>query len=209
MLSSIDVVIAGLASNGAAALRNLSRQGYSVVGISHDATEVGCYSQHGTKLILPDPMSNEDDWVRCLLEAFGNGENRPVLIPTSDRYVLAIDSAAARLRGRFRFHGFGTGLRSTLTSKKLTFELAESHGFPTPRTIFVDDKRQLEDFAKSLNSHVLIKPEFSLDWRSQEAERVVGRAKVICATSVESIIDAYERIRPICPSGLNHLKYGV
>jgi predicted ATP-grasp superfamily ATP-dependent carboligase len=192
-----QVLVAGLWVNGSAVLRNLAGKGYQVCGISHDIGEMGIRSRHGSKVICPDPNTDLDDWVGALAWVAEQCEEKPVFIPTTDRYVVALDRAASELQDKLRYHGFGNGLRTSLTSKRSTFELAEKYQLAMPATIFVETGQQLRHFWRQLKAPVLIKPEFSMDWRTPAAWSTIGRSKAIIAESEQELIDLYDRIKPV------------
>jgi predicted ATP-grasp superfamily ATP-dependent carboligase len=191
------VIVAGLSWNGAALMRNLSRKGYGVCAISYSDQEPGMHSRYGAKVICPDPRLDHEGWVRAVIEIARWCDQRPLMIPVSDIYVMALDRAAEELRPHIRFHGFGDGLRARLTSKRSTFEMAAEHDFPAPKTIYVEDRDQLRRHWQRVQAPVLIKPEFSKHWRTPAALAALGGQKAIIANSEQELMDLYDRVRPL------------
>jgi len=190
-----DVIVGGLYLNGATVIRRLATRGFKVCGLSHKPDAVGFASRHGWKAVCPNPAHDLDAWVAFLEDAARACAKRPVLLPTSDEWVVALDRVADRLRDRFRFAGFGDGLHTALTSKRTTFELAERHAFPMPRTAFVSSREQLLRFAATVNTRMLLKPEFPADWRSGQAAQALGGRKVAVAESGAELVAAYDAVR--------------
>jgi predicted ATP-grasp superfamily ATP-dependent carboligase len=191
------VLVAGLSWNGAGLLRNLSRKGYQVCGIALSNDEPGLFSRYGAKAVCPDPRLDQDAWVRAVIELARRCDQRPLMIPVSDIYVMALDRAAEELRPHIRFHGFGDGLRTHLTSKRSTFEMAAEHDFPAPDTIYVEDRDQLRRQWQRVQAPILIKPEFSKHWRTPAALAALGGQKAIIANSEQELVDLYDRVRPL------------
>lgn len=196
----VDVVLAGLYILAHADLRRLSNLGYSVLGLSDDPLELRLRSRHGSKLRCPNPDIDFNGWVAFMEQLGSLCTKKPALIATSDRYVLALDRAADSLRAYFRFHGFGSGLRTQLTSKRMTFTLAEKHRLPAPKTWFVGSRDDLQNCLPKVGGPVLIKPEFSPHWRTREATRVLGAAKAMTADSRQDLVTLYERVADFCPN---------
>ncbi len=190
-------MIAGLWVNGAALLRNLSRKKYMVCGITHSAQSPGLYSGHGSKVICPDPSVDHEGWVRAVIEIAGHCDQKPVIIPLSDAYVLALDRSADELRPYVRFHGFGDGLRTRLTSKRSTFEMAAACNFPSPTTVYIEDSSQLRSLWRQVRAPIVIKPEFSKHWRTPAAVEAIGFQKAIIAESEQELVAVFDRVRPL------------
>jgi predicted ATP-grasp superfamily ATP-dependent carboligase len=195
-----DVIIAGLRLNASADLRRLSSRGYHVLGITHDVTERGCHSRHGEKIVCPSPRENLEEWI-TFMERLGQAcRRRPVLVATTECYVLALDRAAKRLNRYFRFSGFGSGLKTALTSKQRTFELAARHGLSVPKTVPVHCMEDLQEAASVMLFPAVVRPEFSHTWCTPEAEALLGNAKVLAAHNADDAAKLYERIRGVSPS---------
>ena len=191
------VLIAGLHINGAGVLRNLARQGIKTCAFTHDAQSPGLWSRHAVKFLCPDPHSETEQWVEMIKRIAGRCRDKPVILPLSDHYVIALDRVAGQLDDHVHMHGFGSGLRTSLTSKRQTFDLAREHGFPIPKTVFIEDAAHLRDFWTDVGGPVLIKPEFSVDWRTDEARSIIGVVKAITAQSQDELLAVYDKTAPI------------
>jgi predicted ATP-grasp superfamily ATP-dependent carboligase len=154
-------------------------------------------SRHGTKIVCPDPSVDQVGWVRSIIDIARQCKQKPLIIPVSDTYVLALERTADELRDHVKFHGFGAGLRARLTSKRSTFEMAAKHDFPTPATIYVNDAEHLRSLWRRVQAPILIKPEFSKHWRTPAAEAAIGFRKAIIANTEQELIDVYDRVRPL------------
>ena len=98
------VVVLGLCTPGATILRNLSRKGYRVWGVADDKTDEGLHSFYGKKLLSPNCERNFKEWLQFLINLAREIGERPVLIPTGDKYVVAIEKGIAELGKHYRLH---------------------------------------------------------------------------------------------------------
>ena len=199
-----EVIVLGLYIQGAAMLRRLGRLGYRVCGMTDYTEEVGLASRHGHKILCPHCLDDYESWVSLLESIAQRCPGKPALIPTVDRYVLALDRAAPRLEERFRLHGLGGGLRSRLTGKRSTFELADGLGFPTPVSEPVGDRDDLLRFCRERAWPALIKPDFSFNWYGAAVDDLLGTGehKVLRAETPEALAEAFEPLRPHSPDAL-------
>jgi len=196
------VVILGLTLNGATVLRRMQHLGYAAWGLSFDRDEPGWHVTGARHHRTPDPRNDFEGWVDALLEVARNFENPPPILPMSDVYVVALDRAAPRLEGHYRMHGFGVGLRTSLTSKRGTFDWAEKHDFPRPASRWVQSRDELASFAKEVAGPVLVKPDFTFQWRNQAASSVIGPRKVATGSTVDDLLLMYDEISQITPGVL-------
>jgi hypothetical protein len=117
------VVILGMFVNDASIQRHLCKLGYQVWGVSH-LKEEGFYSRYGKKVLCPDPETDPRKWTSFMVKLGLEVGGRPVLIPTSDLYVLAVEKAANILNAYYRFQGYGSGMKTRLTYKYTQLEIA-------------------------------------------------------------------------------------
>ncbi len=196
------VVVVGLTLNGATVLRRLVHLGYAAWGLSFDLDEPGWHVAGATHLETPDPNDDFEGWVESLLTVARDFEDPLPLLPMSDVYVVALDRAASRLEGHYRMHGFGDGLRTSLTSKRGTFDLAEEHDFPRPVSRWVESRDELASFAEEIAGPVLVKPDFTFQWRKPSAAHVIGARKVATGDTLDDLLRLYDEIAQITPGVL-------
>jgi D-aspartate ligase len=199
---SRPAIVAGLTLNGATVLRRLTHLGYAAWGVSFEPGEPGWQVGGAHHHRVPDPRADFEGWVEALLELATTFEEPPPVLPMSDVYVVAFDRAAPRLEGHYRLHGFGNGLRTSLTSKRGTFELAEEHDFPRPASRWVESRDELASFAEGLASPVLVKPDFTYQWRNSAAQGVIGTRKVGTGRDIDALLSTYDEIASVTPAVL-------
>ena len=196
------VIVAGLTLNGATVLRRMVRLGYAARGLSFNADEPGWHVSGALRHRTPDPREDFEGWVRALLRLADEFEEPPPVLPMSDVHVVAFDRAASRLAGRFRLHGRGDGLHTRLTSKRETFALAAEENLARPASRWVESRDELADFADELSAPVLVKPDFTYQWRTPTAAPIVGRRKVVTGRTKDELLRAYDDIAAVTPGVL-------
>lgn len=196
------VAVAGLTLNGTTVVRRLALMGYDVWALSHNPDEQGWHGRYGHKLRVPDPRDGGPAWRTFMREwASGFPDKVPVL-PMSDVFVVAFDEAAANPDWPFPLHGLGSGLRTALTSKRGTFDLAANHAFPSPLTRWIQGRDELAAFAEEIGGEVLFKPEFSPAWRTEPARDAARDRKVVQGRTVDDLLQGYDEMAPFTPEVL-------
>lgn len=190
------VVVLGLCISGAAIVRNLSRKGYEVWGVTDDKKHEGLHSRYGQKLICPDPEHNFSAWLDFMKELSKKIKGKPALIPTGDKFVVAVEKNIEELRPYYRMHQTPKRLHTQLTSKLEQVRAAKKHGFPVPKSKEIKNSNELISFYKKIQGPVIIKPEFSYFWHGSKAEKALDDAKILVASSIKQAKNIYERAKP-------------
>jgi len=196
------VVVAGLTLNGATVLRRMAHLGYEAHGLSFSPKEPGWHVGGAHHHRVPDPREDFEGWVDTLVRLADDFDVPPPILPMSDVYVVAFDRAAPRLEGLYRLHGFGTGLRTLLTSKRGTFDRAAEVDFPRPVSRWVESRDELAAFAEELSTPVLVKPNFAFEWKSPAAARIIGKRKVATGPNIDELLRAYDEVASVTPGVL-------
>ena len=95
-------VIAGAFQTGVLAVRNLRRRGVDTVCFDCNPKMQGFRSAYGPARHCPDPDVAAGDWLDFMKGLAAELGGRPVLIPSSDRYVSAIAEHREVLAAHFR-----------------------------------------------------------------------------------------------------------
>jgi len=88
-------VVLGLGVNGLSVARALASEGVEVHGVWSGGSEPGRYSRH-CRTTAVAPVASEQDFVAWLVEHTGRLD-RPVVLPTSDRFALWLARHRPRL----------------------------------------------------------------------------------------------------------------
>ncbi len=189
-------VVLGLCTSGASIVRNLARKGYEVWGITENKSDEGLNSRYGQKIISPDCEHDFSAWLQFMIDLSKKIKGRPALIPTGDKYVVAIEKSIEKLLPYFRMHQSPKRMHTKLTSKIEQVRLAKEHQFPMPISTEVKSCNELISFYNKVACPILIKPEFSYFWHGDEARHALDGAKILVASSEEEAKKIYALARP-------------
>ncbi|MDD5362399.1 MAG: ATP-grasp domain-containing protein [Ignavibacteria bacterium] len=189
------VISLGLSTPGIFLLRHFPKFGIKAYGLDSNPSELGFRSRFGIKSICPDPEIDGKGFFDYMMKMRKDFDVKPVLIPSSDKFVLPLNDYADELSESFYFTVPEGGLLRKLTSKRYTYELAVKFGFPAPKTCFVSDVEDLHIFIKDAEFPCILKPEFPESWRSGFLEEYCGGEKVIIVNSADEILEKYDVIR--------------
>ncbi len=189
------VVILGLWISGSAILRNLSQKGYRVYGITDDASHEGLHSKYGKKLICPDAEHDFSSWLAFMIDLGKKMPGKPVLLPTGDKYVVAIEKGIEDLLPYFRMLQSPRRLHTTLTSKISQVDLAKKQGFPVPEAMEIKNSNDIAAFYKKINGPIILKPEFSYAWHGEKAQAALDDAKILVARTENDAKKMYAMAR--------------
>ncbi len=173
--NSAPVVVAGLYLPGVDLLQSFDRRGVRVIGIDSDRSILGFHSRRGEKRVCPDPAERPEAWLDFMLDLGRRIGSRSVLLATSDRFVVPIETYGDALAECYVFPRPAGALNVKLTGKWETLRLAAEHGFPVSKTCWPQSEEDLSLFAREAEFPCLIKPEFSKSWaRAPELTPVRG-----------------------------------
>ena len=188
------VISLGLSTPGIFIMRHFSKYGIAAYGLDSDPHEIGFHSRFGIKKVCPDPEINSRDFLDYLIKMRKDFELKPVLIPSSDKFVLPLNDFASELSEHYYFTMPEDGLLRKLTSKRYSYELAVKYGFPAPKTCFASNKDSLQKFVNETEFPCILKPEFPESWRAGFLEEFCKGEKVIVVNTAEEIFEKYETI---------------
>src|SRR6266540_1629878 len=137
-------VVASVFQTGLNLIRDLTRHGVRAVGVDSNPNEDGFLSVYGESHVCPDPDSAPGAWLDFMRSLSRKLGNRPALIPASDQFVEALGRHAAALAEYYRFPPAGPAVQAMLGTKEQQYALARRHGFPCPRTEYIQSVGELE-----------------------------------------------------------------
>jgi D-aspartate ligase len=186
MHTAPSAIILGLGENGYGILRGLARAGVSVTGFYTGPEEFGRYSKHCETRHLPSFL--DDAGICDALVKWGRRTGtRPVLFPTSDRYVSLLARHGKDLSEHFRFHWVDAQVLASVVDKARMVAICRGAGVRAPRTHVVRAEEYLPDLATRLSYPCLIKPNRTFD------TPFPPRCKNFVAASPAQLLDFYEQ----------------
>ena len=192
------VVVAGGHQTGVLLTRHLSKRGLKVFCVEWYRKQPCFRTMYGTTLECPNPDENLSAWM-TFMTALGTKLSHPVLIPIADQYVTVIAQNAEELATTFRFYKEATALQTQLCTKQQQYRIAEEHGFPSPRTRFVQSLEEVREFATGARFPCVVKPLYSRDWGQLPPGHPLYSLKVAMADSPEDLVRKYRLAAQIKP----------
>ena len=193
------VVVAGAYQTGIVLMRNLARRGVPVSCIDNNAAMPGFKTVYGKAYRCPNPDDDPAGWVRFMQQLAAKLGGRPVLIPSSDRFITVVGDHAAELERCFVFPRASIAVQALLATKQRQYDMAESHGLPVPRTRFVRSLDELNDFAADARFPCLLKPVHFREWQRFPAGHPLAYRKVTVAASAEELEARYRMAAAVTP----------
>ena len=191
-------VIVGAYQTGVLGVRALKRRGVRAFCVDCSPANPGFYSVYGPAVLCPDPDEDGAGWVRFMVDFAARLGARPVVIPSSDRYLTAIASHAAALADHYVLSP-GVTVQGLLADKHTQYELAARHGMPMPRTTFAHDAEDVARFAHDAMFPCLLKPKHFREWQRCASDHPLYSRKIAIAKSPDELKAIYEQARAIDP----------
>jgi predicted ATP-grasp superfamily ATP-dependent carboligase len=129
--------------------------------VDHDANAVG-FSSRYCRVSVCAPPDLDDHAMLARIEAVADRlGGTPVLLATSDEFLLLISRNRKRLAERFRLLLADESLLEVLIDKRRMRTLATAHGLPAPRDVTVNSELDLEIAAQDVGFPCLLKSAYS------------------------------------------------
>lgn len=191
-------VVAGAYQTGVLGVRSLKRRGVRAFCIDSTRQNQGFQSVYGPAVLCPDPDTDGPGWARFMVEFAATLGGRPVLIPSSDRYLTAIATHAAALAEHYVLSP-GLAVQGLLADKHTQYDLAARHGMPMPRTAFAHSADDVARFAREAMFPCLLKPKHFREWQRCPKDHPLYSRKIAIAKSPEDLAAIYEQAKSIDP----------
>lgn len=171
--------------NGLGAIRSLGRAGLRVLALDHRRSALGFRSRYAEPVLAPDPVADEEGFVRVLVE-LGRTLEAPVpVFATHDEHLNAIAKHAERLRDVYRFPFPDWETLERVQSKRHQLEVAERIGVAVPRTAHPRSAEEARAAAAEIGYPVLVKPSDNVLFK-----QLYRRQAFVCET-LEELDRAY------------------
>lgn len=125
---------------GLAVARSLGRRGVAVVVLDRDERGIALSSRHAhATAAVPNPQTQEGDFVERLLQIGEWLPQQAVLFPTNDDWLLATLRARAKLETHYRFPVASLDIVDRILNKVELYREAKRLGIPIPNTHELSD----------------------------------------------------------------------
>jgi len=193
------VVVASVFQTGLNLMRDLIHRGVTVIGIDCDSRNPGFHSVYGESHLCPDPDRSAVEWLEFMKTLAKRIGRRPLLIAASDQFVSAMGTHAAALKPYYIFSEEAVQVQAALATKEQQYPLAERHGFPIPRTAYIQSAQQLIEFSRDAQFPCLLKPRHQREWDSLPVGNPLRGRKLITGENLEELLGYYELARAYRP----------
>jgi predicted ATP-grasp superfamily ATP-dependent carboligase len=189
-------VIGGAYQTGVLGVRALKKRGVRAVMIDCSPDNNGFHSVWGPARLCPDPDVDGPGWAAFMVALASELGGKPVLIPSSDRYITAVANHLDVLAQHYILSP-GVGIQGLLADKHTQYDLAFKHGMPMPRTAFAHNAEDVDRFARETSYPCLLKPKHFREWlRCAKDHPLYGR-KIAIARSRDELLAIYEQAAPL------------
>jgi len=179
-------------SNSLGVIRSLARVGVPSIAAAMSPQEIALHSRYPVRKLCLPPTPRDGAEQRLLELLLDLREHRPVLIPSSDRYVVFMQRHRRALAERFNFCLPSDELITALIDKALETELIARSGIALPKTarVLPEDPAEL---VRLLGLPLIIKP------RSfAEVPLLPGKNLIVRSWQV---LEEFYRSHEHCPGG--------
>jgi len=180
-------------------MRDLIRKGVKTVGVDCVLSHEGFRSIYGKSYACPDPDTHPEDWVDFMKSFSRQMGTKPVVIAAADQFVSAIGHHADELADHYIFSRATVAVQAALASKEQQYALVRAHGFPCPRTEYVQSDRELLEFTSTAQFPCLLKPRHEREWEGLPEGNPMRGRKIIVAQTSEEMLEYYRSVKPHRP----------
>jgi D-aspartate ligase len=196
------VVVASVFQTGLNLMRDFEKKGVRAVGVDCLPEHEGFRSAYGSSHACPDPDQRPAEWVAFMKSLAGSLGARPVFIPASDQFVMALGRHADELRGHYIFPFESAAVQASLCTKEQQYDLAGRLGFPCPKTEYVRDAAALQEFTRTARFPCLLKPRHPGEWAGLPTGHPLLGHKLATAATPGELAAHYARVEPHRPEAI-------
>lgn len=184
-------IIAGAYQTGVLAARGLKRHGVRTMMFDSNPDHAGFRSVYGPARLCPDPDSQPGEWLLFMIDLSKEIGGRGVVIPSSDKYVTALNQQEAALRERFILSP-GIALQAALAEKRTQYDLAMRYGMPMPNTRYISSRDEAIEFGRTAVFPCLLKPDHFRQWQLFPLGHRLRNQKTAVVATARELADTYE-----------------
>ncbi|MBD3182828.1 hypothetical protein GF312_11095 [Candidatus Poribacteria bacterium] len=192
--------VLGLFETGLGAVRSLGKAGINVIGLESNPGMPGFKSRYCKAKLCPDPVHEPQKLLAFLLKEGKKQQEKGVLFPSTDAFVLFMSRNRSELSKCFHFALSSSQVVEAIVNKKLQYEMAQRIGTPYPQTLYPETMEEVEQIKDQVIYPAFIKPYYSHLWREKFDNKgfKVDDAQQLC-----------ERYREIIPTGLKAMVQSI
>ncbi len=185
-----SVLIMGACPTGLEVIRNLGQKGIKVWALDPNPFAVGFYSKYCQKLGVFDPNQEPGRLLETLIKFAGNQAQKPVVMATSDLYLVFLAQHSEELKKYFLFTELNPDIIEKFLNKKVFYQLCLNHNIMPPATFFMENSKDVTEISKKINYPCIIKPIYIHLW-----DQVFKGIKVLVNRTPEELVKNFEKIK--------------
>src|SRR6516162_9468758 len=120
--------------NGLGAIRSLGRHGVPVMAVDHRPHALGFKSRYATPVLAPEPVADEEGFIRAMLDLGEQLDAPAPVFPTHDEYLNALVRHRSELERFLLFASPSWDVLEQVQRKRHQIEQAVACGVPVPET---------------------------------------------------------------------------
>jgi len=190
------VIVLGLYFPGIDIIKDLEKRGISCIGFDCFDGAPGLFLRKSRTYLCPDPAISEQAWLDFLLKFKVSNGPKPVLMITSDKFILPVLKNALFLSGHFLFNKSENYATERLMNKKTLIEAANQSGIAVAKTIHFTEDPDFDRTIQSISYPCLIRPAYSKKWGYEPLKSIVGDSKLIKADNEKELKNWLDLITP-------------
>jgi predicted ATP-grasp superfamily ATP-dependent carboligase len=193
MAEKPPVVVLNLFHSGLGIVRQLTRHGIRVLGLSADRQIYGNFTRLCEVRIAPSSQEHPDQLATFLMN-IATDFNGAVVFPTNDFDLMFLDAFRDALGSAYKLAIPERNVLVQIMDKSVLYAVALRAGVPVPRTIKINSEAELQVAASHVGFPSVLKPVMSTDWRRADRWKAVGRRKALRCNNISELRGQYQSV---------------
>ena len=155
--SAAAVVVNTGDQNSYGVISNLGKKGIRVISVDSNPKNITFYSKYAVKKISPDVLTNEDKFIRFLIDLGKMLSPKPVLFITGDLHLLRILRHREKIEPFYHIPYADLHIIETLANKVLFYKTLKKLHIPHAETLFPVNYDETKKLASKIGYPSIIK----------------------------------------------------
>lgn len=181
------VIVLGLYFPGIDIIKDFKKRGISSIGVDCLDDAPGLLLRKTKTYVCPDPTISEQAWLEFLLQFKVTDGPKPVLMITSDKFILPVLKNDLLLSHHFLYNKSKNSSTERLMNKKSLIEAAKQSDVAVAKTVYYVDDAEFYKLMNSITYPCLIRPSYGKKWGYEPLKSIVGNSKLIKVENEEKL----------------------
>lgn len=163
MNKHITTIVFGGSTNAIGQIRASHQAGYECINIVEKSIHSWSRkSKYCKGVIAPHPYNERDACIKFVMDFISKLDVKPFLLFASDEWMDMIGENEAEFRKIAYIPQGSWSEISQLYNKKYLYRIAEENGIPYPKTVEIEDMKELIDRIHDLQAPYIVKPQTTI-----------------------------------------------